>query len=297
MKQLKMEEYSIVKPLFARLNEDQPMSASVLEGAYPGRVYVDDADPPRAALLLTWIESEATGVWAFLAGDSGEAFNREVNAAVFGRSILDPRAGMMFWTCDPGDWGGHLDEVFQPLTPIWIPRDHFVARRISFDWRAALPEGFILVAIDDALRRGGLDLPGDIAATLDKWRLLEQQGFRKQAVNDYGVVVLDNRGQKPVIASWASVDFIVNGSGDLGFFTQEEYRNHGLGTIAAAAVIEKGLQWGLQQINWTCEKENLGSSKTANKLGLEWVGEYQSAFLLLDEEKHRRVYQQYAIEG
>jgi RimJ/RimL family protein N-acetyltransferase len=44
---------------------------------------------------------------------------------------------------------------------------------------------------------------------------------------------------------------------------------------AAAATIEYGLGHGLGQINWDCQAENLGSLRTAQRLGLEPVDIYR----------------------
>jgi RimJ/RimL family protein N-acetyltransferase len=258
----------------------------VLAGCYPGRVYVDDRAAPRAALLLTYIESEATGVWAFLAGDpSNESFNRELNAALLGRKLFGAEVPVLFWTCEPGDWGGQLEVVFAPHPPIWSQRFHFIARRLQFDWRAALPAGFKVEPLSQALRQQArLELPPDLAATLEKWQALEQEGYTSRGFQDYGFVTLDVRGAAPVISSWATVDFIAGGRGDLGFFTQPDYRRRGLGTIAVAAALEYGFARGLQQVNWTCEADNPGSYHTAQKLGLERIGDYRMAFLMLDKK-------------
>jgi RimJ/RimL family protein N-acetyltransferase len=291
---LQPAEFATTKPLFARLNETQPMCASVLEGVYPGRVYVDDLASPRCALLVTSIESEANGAWAFLAGDPGnQAFNRELNQAIFDRQAISPQSPIIFWTCDPQDWGGNMPAVMDPLPPIWIPRYHFVARRVGFDWRAQLPEGFSVERIGEALRRRpGLELPGDVATTLDKWDEMQRLGYTERGFMDFGFVILDVRGEKPVIACWATVDFIVHGHGDLGFFTQPDYRRQGLGSIAVAAALEDGFQRGLQQVNWTCDADNPGSVRTAEKLGLERIGDYPMGILLFDREQHMELLRQ-----
>ena len=106
---------------------------------------------------------------------------------------------------------------------------------------------------------------------------------------DFGFAILDQTGKTPVISSWATVDFVANGMGDLGFFTQPEYRRKGQGTIAAAAALEHAFNNGLTQINWTCDAENEGSFRTAEKLGLKKIEDYKMVLLLMDEEKHRKL--------
>ncbi len=132
----------------------------------------------------------------------------------------------------------------------------------------------------------GLELPGDVAATLDKWDEMKRQGYVDRGFMDYGFVTLDLRVEKPVIAGWATVDFIVHGHGDLGFFTQPDYRQQGLGTIAVAAALEDGFRGSLKQVNWTCDAGNPGSIRTAEKLGLERIDDYQMGILLFDQKQH-----------
>lgn len=292
MERLNFHPFTAVQPLFAALSETQPMCASVLAGSYPGRVYVDDPAAPRSALLLTYIESEAAGIWAFLAGDPSNApFNQDVNAALFAGQLFSPRTPMLFWTCDPGDWGGQMQAIFHPYPPIWSPRCHFIAHRAQYNWRSTLPAGFTVEPLTDELRQQA-ELPPDLATTLEKWQNLAQEGYTARGFQDYGFVTLDVRHPTPVISSWATVDFISGGRGDLGFFTQPDYRQRGLGTIAVAAALEEGFRRGLQQVNWTCEADNPGSYRTAQKLGLERIADYSMAFLMLDPQRHAEIYQQ-----
>ena len=282
-------QYSEVRPLFQRLIKNQPMCTAVLEGIYPGKVYVDDTTQPRTALLTTYIESEAHGIWCFLAGDpTHEAFNQSLNAAIFSHQIVADKTPILFLTCDPDDWGGQMDAVLSPRPPIWFPRYHFISRQVAFDWRAALPPGYTVERMNSDLRSiPGLQLPEDVATTLTKWQAMSDPRFM-----DFGFVTLDRSRPQPVIASWATVDFIAAGAGDLGFFTQEDYRHHGLGTIAVSAALEHGFANGLQQVNWTCDAENLGSIRTAEKLGLERIADYNQAVLIMDEKKHMDFLQQ-----
>ena len=280
---------SEIRPLFQRLTESQPMCAAVLAGVYPGKMYVDHADQPRTALLTTYIESEAHGTWCFLAGEPvNDAFNQALNEAIYSREIISQDVPILLFSCDPDDWGGQMDAVMAPRPPAWIPRYRFVSRGVGYDWRAAMPSGHTVEAMDDDLRRiPGLELPDDVAATLAKWQAMADPRF-----GDFGFVVLDRTGPDPVAASWATVDFVLAGAGDLGFFTQPEYRRRGLGTVAACAALEQAFALGLQQVNWTCDAGNPGSTAAAEKLGLERVEEYHQAVLIMDEAHHMAFFRQ-----
>lgn len=284
MFQLEVQQYLNARPLFRGLEETQPMCLSVLEGVYPGKIFVDNPEQPRTALLTTFIESEAYGTWGFLAGDpSNEAFNRWLNVGIFERQIVAGNTPVLLLTCDPQDWGGQMEIVLHPRPPIWMPRCHFVSRQVNYDWRAALPAGFEVARMDaDLASRPDLEVPEEIAANLAKWSNAASERF-----SDFGFVTLDVSEERPVISSWATVDFVARGAGDLGFFTQPDYRRRGLGTIAAAAALEHGFAAGLTQVNWTCDAENVGSFHTADKLGLERIEDYQMALLIFDEKRHQ----------
>ena len=286
---LSVAQFSKARPLFQRLIKSQPMCTAVLEGVYPGKVYVDDLTQPRTALLTTYIESEAHGTWCFLAGEpTNEAFNQSLNAAIFSHQIIADNTPILFLTCDPDDWGGQMEAVLAPHPPIWFPRYHFISRQVGFDWRAALPSGFTVERMNDDLRHiPGLQLPEDVATTLTKWQTMTGPRFM-----DFGFVTLDRTCPQPIIASWATVDFIAARAGDLGFLTQPDYRRRGLGTIAAAAALEHGFANGLQQVNWTCDADNPGSTRTAERLGLERVEDYHQAVLIMDEKRHMAFFQQ-----
>jgi len=283
MQPLSIDQASKIEPLFQRLMESQPMCTAVLEGIYPGRVYVDNLAQPRTALLTTYIESEAHGTWCFLAGEPiNDGFTRSLNVAIFSRQIIADNTPVLFFTCDPDDWGGQMDAVVAPRPPIWIPRYHFVSQRVGFDWRAALPRGFTVEPMNQELSQlPGMQMPEDVIATLSKWKAMIDPRFM-----DFGFVILDRRRPQLTIAGWATVDFIAGGAGDLGFFTQPDYRRSRLGTIVASTALEHGFAIGLQQVHWTCDANNPGSVHTAEKLGLERMEDYHQAVLIMNEKNH-----------
>jgi GNAT superfamily N-acetyltransferase len=115
-----------------------------------------------------------------------------------------------------------------------------------------------------------------VKATLGKWMSIKDQKFQ-----DYGFVVI----QENQVVSWATVDFVAAGMGDLGFETLPEFRKHGLGSAVAAAALEHGIAQGLE-VHWTCSEDNLGSQRTAEKLGLKRERDYVMYLFALDVHTH-----------
>ncbi len=280
------KDFSQVRDLFRGLMVFQPMCTAVLDGVWPGDVYVDHPAQPRAALLVSYLAGGGPA-WCFLVGDAQDsAFNRKLNQAIFQDGVLGETTTMCLFTCDPADWGGRLGEVGAPRQPAPMARRHYVATRLAYDWRNRLPENIEVRAMDASLLTSdALVLPEPVQETLKNWASNTQPAWR-----DFGWVAV-RQGQ---VVAWATVDFVTAGSGDLGFETLPAFQRQGLGSAVAAAAIEHGLAIGLKTIHWTCMQDNLASIATAEKLGLRRERDYAMYVFAMDVNNHR-AYQAYAL--
>jgi GNAT superfamily N-acetyltransferase len=274
---IKKQNDTAVRRIFTPLESFQPMCSAVLEGVYPGEIWVDDSERPIAALLVTFLPAGGAA-WCFLAGKPDqEKFNRAINRHLFSGEGSLKEAGAFLFTCTPEDWDGQLGVIGDPRPPIPMLRQHYRCREMVYGWRGSLPDGFAIQPMTvDLLQKGDLQLPPLVKATLGKWRSIDEPRFR-----DYGFIVLhENR-----VVSWATVDFVSGGSGDLGFETLPEYQQRGLGSAVAAAALEHGLEMGIE-VHWTCDLNNLGSQKTARKLGLIHDRDYTMYLFARDMSEH-----------
>jgi RimJ/RimL family protein N-acetyltransferase len=271
--ELDRAKYDLVRTLFQPLAEHQPFCAAVLAGIHPGRVFVDDPHRPQAAFT-----SREDG-WCFLAGEPGSgAFNQALNRAIFDRQAIPKKARSLLFTCHPQDWHGQLAAALHPRQPIPARRRHYVCRALAYDWRANLPEGFVVQRMDRTLlSHPRLRIPEDVQETIQRWRKMASPQFQ-----DYGFVAIHD----DAVVSWATVDAIVNGVGDAGLFTMPAYRRRGLATVTTAAAVEYGLSHGLSAVNWTCAGDNIGSIRTAERLGFERRPDYWLYCLMFDEAEH-----------
>lgn len=264
-----------IHQLYRPLTDFQPMCGAVLMDIYPGRIWVDDPAIQKTAFMSSYLNQGVT--WCYLIGNPlNVSFNRALNQAIFTRQIIPKYTFSMIFTCHPEDWSRQLPSIFDPREPITSARRHYVATGLSYDWRDKLPADFNLLPLDQALLEDkDLIIPNEVQETLDKWRT-------NPNLDDFGIVITkDNQ-----IVSWATIDFVANKTGDIGFFTVEKYRRLGLATIAAAAVIEQGLSRKLDRISWTCSENNVGSIRSAERLELIQEREYSSFWLILDETNH-----------
>jgi GNAT superfamily N-acetyltransferase len=251
-----------------------PFCAAVLAGSHPGRVFVDDPRHPRTAFLIT------REVWGYLAGNpNNDAFNQALNRALFAQEAVDPGTPLLQLACHPEGWRVSVRAVCHPREPVAEPRRTYVCRAPAYAWRPRVPGGIEVQPIDASLlEQPGLSLPGDVRALLDA---------RTGAAGplDAGVGYLALHGDE--VASYALVDSIAAGAGDIFLFTAEPYRQRGLATLTAAATVEYGLAHGLSRITWDCAAHNVASARTAEKVGGTLEREYSLYYFLFDERKHR----------
>jgi RimJ/RimL family protein N-acetyltransferase len=271
-------QYDKVRGLF-QPPADQPFCLAVLTNVHPGRVFVDNTEQPRTALVTR------DDYWCFLGGDPGnDAFNRALNRAIWDREFIAPNASMLLFTCHPQDWRGNLAAVFSPRRPIPARRRHYVCEKSTYDWQSALPLGVALQPMDDSLlRRSDLRIPDEVAQTIRKWRSLARSGAR-----DFGFVAIQESETRRTseVVSWVTVDAVVEGVGDAGLFTEPRHRRRGLATVTTAAAMEHGLAHGLSAVHWTCAEDNAGSIRIAEKLGFERQPDYLLYYFVLDEAQH-----------
>jgi RimJ/RimL family protein N-acetyltransferase len=126
------------------------------------------------------------------------------------------------------------------------------------------------------LKQDVVQLPPEVKTTLGKWMRIKDDVFQ-----DYGYLVIHENQA----VAWATVDFVAAGKGDLGFETLPECRKRGLGSAVAAAALEHGISQGLE-IHWTCAEDNLGSQRSAEKLGLQRERDYVMYLFALDIHTH-----------
>lgn len=277
--ELNKTDYDKVYPLFARLAAYLTFCAAVLEGTQAGRVFVDDAAEPRSAFMIT------RDIWGYLAGDPhNDTFNRALNKAIFTRQVVAEEAFGLLLHCHPEGWQKSLRVVAHPRQPISTARRRYIGRKLRFDWQANIPDGFTIQWADHTLLdHPGLEIPSDVKNVLET-RGPDgdpmQKGFGFVASREDGAA-----GTSSIVAH-AVIDSIAGGVGDIGLVTAEDFRRRGLATATAAAAVAYGLSHGLTMVNWDCGASNVGSLRTAEKLGFERERDHTMYLVHFDETWH-----------
>lgn len=275
---LEPRDFERVRPLFAGL-DFQLSAAAVLDGMNPGRVLVDDPAQPRCALICS-----PEGL--YLAGDaSHQPFHQAVSAAIFeGRIYDDPTIGH-FFVVENDVWADRIPDIFAPRPPIVAERRHYVCTALALDWRSALPDGYSAYPIDAALlARPGLRTPDHLHGWIENnW------GSREDFLaRGFGAVTVDEAADAGAnaVVSWSLADCVSGSGGEIGIHTDPAYRRRGLAAITAAAAVEQGFARGLTVVGWQCAEDNVGSYRTAERVGFTLERRYTAYYMYPSEVSH-----------
>ena len=257
--ELDKTDYAKVRSLFAELDAYNFTLGAVLDGISPGRILADDPDHPRSALAYT-------PEGAHLAGDSSNIdFVAAVNAYLVEKFYNDEPTvdgEMINLCCHPESWLEQMPALLAPREPLILLGYHYVCAELKYThWREHLPPGFAVRRIDaELLQTPGLDIPDHILEWInDNWGTREhflQYGF--------GFCVIHENQ----ITHWSLTDCVTkDGRCDIGIWSIPGYRRQGLAAITAAAAVEHALTHGSTQVGWHCVQDNVGSYKTAERVG------------------------------
>lgn len=259
---------ALVRPLF----EAAPANAhgflfSVLEGNHAGRIFVDNAAAPTAAMASLACE------FNFLVGDAGNTAFAGAVQQLFLTDLTPP----------PAPWGQML--FLMPLSRAWHAdilrrygsyRIDDIARRVfTFDagrfavrhgdWRARLPRGFTLRLYDRALAESAEGLA-------EFW-----SGIDNFLANGFGYAL--TRGSE--VAGRCHTVLCGAGEAEISIETAEAYRRQGLATLTACAFIEHALHKGMQPA-WSCWFNNDASIALAGELGFVSAPDMPVCVVVLD---------------
>jgi RimJ/RimL family protein N-acetyltransferase len=278
LQELKPNEFEKVRSLFQGFEYSLSIQAAI-EGNNPGRIFADDVSHPRTALALT-VEGY------LLAGDNG---NPETNAAL--RQFFKDRifTGEVFVNGDesmslavhPETWEARLPELIPAYEIEKLERYHYLCRKLKFDWRNNIPAGYTVRRVDRALLDDAQVVFSDEARG---WLNFEEIWWTEDNFLSKGIsfVVLYERE----VVAWCTPDCVAGDQMDVGIITHRAHRRRGLATIAVAATVEHCLRSGFSTVGWHCNAINIGSWKTAEKVGFERNCQYAYYYYMYDPIDH-----------
>ncbi|NHJ84201.1 MAG: GNAT family N-acetyltransferase, partial [Asgard group archaeon] len=235
---------------------------AVIAGINPGRIWVDSKEKPTSGFLVD-------NVWSlFLAGNPN---NSEFNASI-GKLLKDeifPIAknqekityGEWIFYFEHQDWLEKIVNEFGIKDPVPIRRYHYLFEKLLVpDWRAKIPEGFVMRKIDESLlKQKKLENLDDVK----EWIIPHYGNEGKFFELGSGFCLVENEEK---IACWCVSDWRVGNRIEISIATANDYRRRGFATLCVAAHVEYYYKKGYQ-IGWHCYQENEGSWRTAEKVG------------------------------
>lgn len=266
---LPAQQYARIHSLFDKSISPTLYDRGILAGKYPGKILVDDIDRPRSALLMK-------DVWCHLVGDPNNAsFNSGLQRALTEKQFIGERTNVLFFIDPTEAWSMVLKGLIEERNPIETPRYVYVATQGHQIQIPPSPDEYRLVFIDESII--GLvdgELPDDVQKVLNLRKdshTPDEMGFGYAAIH----------GQ--TCAAWSVIDFIVDKAGEIRLVTDARYRRRGLAFLTSAMTIQYGLAHGLDQILWDVAASNIGSIRTAQKIGLSLLHETREYTLIFPE--------------
>jgi RimJ/RimL family protein N-acetyltransferase len=279
MKEADLHEFGrvdLVRSVFQGFDYSLSINA-LLEGNNPGRIFVDDVAQPRTALALT---VEGT----LLTGDdtnptTNEALRRLFKESIFTEKVVVEEGWGMMLAVHPQRWEAKLPQLIPTHQADVLPRFHYLCREVKLNWRDHLPEGHTVHQIDRALLANpALTIPAAILQTIPTyWRSLDHF----LAMGAGFCVVHQNEA-----VSWCIADCTAGSQIDVGITTVPAHRRRGLAAVAAAATVEHCLSHGFTAVGWHCDQDNVGSWRTAEKVGFQRTREYVYYFYIFSQPDH-----------
>ncbi|MGD8998634.1 MAG: GNAT family N-acetyltransferase, partial [Anaerolineae bacterium] len=278
LQELQPNELERARSLFQGFDYSLSLPATI-EGNNPGRIFVDDVHHPRTALALT-VEGY------LLAGDHD---NPETNAAlrrlfkdrIFPGEVFVNGDSSVSLAVDPATWEAKLTELIPTHEVERLDRYHYLCRGVSFDWRNHVPEGYAVRRIDRTLLDDPtLVFPDEVQEWIDVeqvWGTMENflsKGISFVVLHDCEVV------------AWCTPDCVAGDRMDLGVITHPAHRRRGLAAVAVAASAEHCLSHGFTAVGWHCNADNVGSWRTAEKVGFERNRDYAYYYYMCDPIDH-----------
>lgn len=253
--ELKEKHFGKIMPIIKKL-QYRPSLICIVNRNNTGRIFVDDANNPKTALVWTR--------WGFnyLVGHhTNNRFNKAIRKHILENLIpegikLKQETGFILYI-HPENFCTIIEELFVEKLPLKDHRNIFTFNSEKFKkhlgWRKKIPEGFEIKRIDKTLAKRLSDTIG--------WNWDSVDNFLSKG---FGFSLLT--GQK-IVSSCYSI-FVGKNTYEIEINTHPTYRGRGFATLVASAFIDHCLSNGLTP-HWECWKGHTTSNRLAGELGFE----------------------------
>ena len=256
MFELPITSYAMARILFAPLDHHLGPQA-ILAKKLPGKVLVDNLTYPRAA--LTWMKHRI-----YLTGEPSPDFLAELRQLLKTNLLPEAQAAgrerfLLYYPAGADEQAKKLLEGIEH-TQEW--RLVLEMAELKVDWRQLLVEKMLLQQVDEWLLRS----KGLIGRESIVHAYTAEHGSLEEALKqEFGYCLIQRR----LIIARCLSEYAGDGRCEFGIVTHPDHRKKGLGTLVAAAMVERARFLGFPRIGWHCWEKNHASSALAEKVGFE----------------------------
>ena len=277
IEELTEKDFHKVKHLFEEKPFIEGLRSTLERIPIPKQVFVDNTDDPQTAVIVVFRHCDLQINLFFGGRADNEEFNKEFREKFFKDHILKDKEDFVKFWCElsNNDWEKRIKSVFKDPS-IFTRYYHEIKKLKLKNWRALIPEGYSVEPIDLTLMEKD-HLKNDwwynylfYVPLMTHWFPFEE-GLKEPR----GYLLM--REDKEIV-SFCNPGYLTedNDIEVYGIGTFAEYRRKGFASIVGAAAAEYCLP-RYKSIRWVCTSTNIGSYKTAEKIGYERIGEYKRA--------------------
>ena len=261
--ELKETEFKKILPITEGLRY-QLVIESIIAGNTHGRIFVDNLDSPKTALI--W---DLMGEILFTGASNNEPFNESIKRLLIKELMQDAikrhiRGFSLYYY--PETWNTIIERLFKEQSIKKTEHRFYEFNKRTFDWEKHIPDTYNMKYIDDDfLLRNELKnyeaVTGWIASF---WK--STNAFTKNGV---GYCLLHG----DTIVSWCISVFVSDNKYEFGLETDVNYRNKGFAKLTSSACIDYCISHNTRPF-WNCSSDNIPSHIVAESIGFIRAKDY-----------------------
>ncbi|MFW9827247.1 MAG: GNAT family N-acetyltransferase [Candidatus Thorarchaeota archaeon] len=265
LEELEKKDFHKAKYLFSEISFINILRSYLERIPVHKKVFVDDINHPQTAVILVIPK-------LFFGGRAdNQEFNNELRKILYKNLKLKfKEKNFLEIDCyiSNSDWEEGIKFVLKD--PYLYNRYYYEINELKLkNWRELIPEGYSIEPVDLTLI--GKDY-------LKNYDLLMEEIKENWMPFEEGLK--ENRGfylvrENSEIVCWCTTEYLTDDNEiEVGIATREEYQRRGFASIVGSATAEYCLR-KYKSVGWHCTTTNIGSYKTAEKIGYKRVKDYK----------------------
>ena len=264
--ELKKEQYGKIKSLLTDI-DIQINCLGVINRDIKGQIWVDNVSNPQTAMMID-------NIWViYLLGDpNNKQFNIEageiIRNYIFPNQIADKEVHRE-WIIDYflEEWKAKIDTELKLTNWFEVELWHYKLGELKqFNWRDQIKGGYEVIQVNgEFLAKTYLKNHSNITNWIyQRWK--NEQDFFERGFC-FCLVKNDKKIVSWAMSDWSTQNYII-----MGIETDENYREQGFAAIVTYAAAEY-CRSKMIDLRWFCSGQNIGSWKTAEKVGFQKIKE------------------------